>query len=196
MDTRDTGNLTELLSAANSGDQDALDQLTPLIYEDLKRLASAHMRSENARHTLQTTGLVHEAFFKLLGEGRPPYQSRQHFLAVASTVMRHVLVSWARRKNAAKRGGRQEVLPLDEGLALGGSVDPVTVLAVHDCLDRLGEMSEQAARVVECRFFAGLSVVETADALQVSESTIKRQWRTARAWLQAELSDRPGAESR
>ncbi len=146
------------------------------------------MRSAGGQHTLQPTGLVHEAFLRLFGEHSPLLQSRQHFFAVASTMMRRILVSWARKRNAQKRGGGEAALPLEEELSPARSVDPSDVLAVNDCLDRLSGVSDQAVKVVECRYFAGLTVNETGDALGISPSTVKREWRTARAWLCRELS--------
>lgn len=186
----ENSDLTQLLQRAHAGDQAALEELTPIIYEDLKRLARHHMRSESGGRTLGTTGLVHEAFLRLVDGSDILYQSRQHFYAVASTMMRRILVSWARRKKAQKRGGGAAVVPLVDGLAPDHPADPVLVLAVNDCLERLSQRSERAVKVVECRFFAGLSVDESADALGISASTVKREWRTARSWLRRELAGR------
>lgn len=185
--------LTRLLQAAGAGDQGALEELTPLIYQDLKRLARSHMRGESGERTVNTTGLVHEAFLRLVGDGAGPYHSRRHFYAVASTVMRRILVSWARKRKAQKRGGNAIVIPLAEGLVSEQPADPALILAIDDCLERLTVMSDRAGKVVECRFFAGLSVEETSEALGVSESTVKREWRAARSWLRRELGAERGS---
>jgi len=185
--------VTQLLQAAHAGDREALERVAPLIYDDLRRLARIHMSSEGGRHTLQTTGLVHEVYLKMVGDNAAAYRSRQHFFAVASTMMRHILVSWARKRNALKRGGDRIIVPLVEGLNPAASVDPALVLAVHESLERLSSLSEQAVKVVECRYFAGLTVNETGEALGVSPSTVKREWRTARSWLQRELGQRGSA---
>lgn len=185
------GDITALLAAHSSGDSDAMDELYPLVYEELRRIAHQRMRGERSDHTLRTTALVHEAYLELVDLDRVDWQNRRHFFALAARVMRNVLVDYAEKRNAQKRGGDVDRVPLEEG---DGAV-PVAledVLAVHQALERLETIDERQVRVVECRFFAGLTIEETANALGVSPATVGRDWRMARAWLNRELTNGEG----
>ena len=182
--------ITQLLQAANSGDDMAKEQIVGLLYDELRWLAHRHLRREHGKK-LATTELVHEAYLKLDAGGRLPDDSRHHFLGSASRAMRQVLVSEARRRHAAKRSGDGPDLSL-EGLPEIAQMDPLEgVLAVNGALEELAEIDRRLMRVVECRFFGGLSVEETAAALQTSERTIKRDWRKAKAWLHRRLAEAP-----
>lgn len=183
--------ITALLEAHASGDPDALDDLFPLVYEELRRMASRRMQGERSDHTLQTTALVHEAYMELADLDEVDWQNRRHFFAIAARVMRNVLVDYAVRRNAQKRGGDRTRVPLEEH---DGAVSVALndVLAVHQALDRLETVDERQVRVVECRFFAGLTIAETATVLGVSPATVGRDWRMARAWLNRELTNGEG----
>ena len=181
-----TQTVTQLLLAWSDGDATALDRLLPFVETELRRLASYHMRREGVAHTLQTTALVNELYLKLVDQRQAKWQNRAHFFAVAAQLMRRILVDHARRRDADKRGGSQIKLPLDEALAAADETD-VDLLAIDEALDRLSAIDEQQARVVELRFFSGLSVEETAAALGVSPKTVKRDWAVARAWLRREI---------
>lgn len=189
-----TENITALLEAHASGDPDALDDLFPLVYEELRRMASRRMQGERSDHTLQTTALVHEAYVELVDLNDVDWQNRRHFFAVAARVMRNVLVDYAVKRNAQKRGGDRNRVPLEEQ---DGAVSVVLddVLAVHQALDRLETVDERQVRVVECRFFAGLTIEETANVLGISTATVGRDWRVARAWLNRELSNGEGDDA-
>ncbi|HEX2779483.1 MAG TPA: sigma-70 family RNA polymerase sigma factor [Gemmatimonadaceae bacterium] len=184
-----TTEVTRLLALASRGDRDAVDRLVPILYEELRRIAHQRMRGERVGHTLETTALVHEAYLELAGLDRMEWQSRAHFLAVAARAMRRVLIDHAVARNAQKRAGKLQAVPLDEvpDLALVSGQRADELLALDEALDRLAGVSERQARVVECRFFAGMSVEETAEALGTSPATVKRDWTVARAWLYREL---------
>ncbi|MEQ9400916.1 MAG: ECF-type sigma factor [Longimicrobiales bacterium] len=181
--------ITRLLRSATEGDERAFDRVFQIVYDELHGLAHHVRRGRSA--TLNTTALVHEAYLRLLPSQDYPWEGRSHFMGVAARAMRQVLVRAAERKSTAKRGGGKADVSLDEShhKALGGSgaVEPEQVLALDEALDRLEAMNPRQARVVECRFFAGLSVEETAAALDISTPTVKRDWRAARAWLAREL---------
>jgi len=179
--------ITELLVAWSGGDRGALDQLMPLVYNELRRQAARHLRSERLAHTLQPTALVNEVYIRLVDQRRVSWQSRAHFFGVAAQLMRRILVSHARVRGAAKRGGAAHRLTLDEGVALSPQRD-VSLLALDDALVKLEELDPEKGRMVELRFFSGLSVEETAEILGVSPRTVDRQWQTAKAWLQREMS--------
>ncbi|MCA9739433.1 MAG: sigma-70 family RNA polymerase sigma factor [Gemmatimonadetes bacterium] len=182
----DPGAVTRLLRDFQSGDPHAGDQLYPLIYRELRRLAGSFMARERPGHTLQATVLVHEAFIRLAGQRRSEWQNRSHFMSIAASAMRRILVDHARSRGAEKRGGGRDPLTLHEDLSLSPTGD-VDVLALHAALERLTELDARQGRVVELRFFAGLSVEEVADLLGISTPTVKRDWRHARAWLKREL---------
>lgn len=180
------GEVTRLLEAWSQGDRDALDRLVPLLYEELRKIARRQMVDERPGHTLQTTALAHEAFLELARLERIRWQDRTHFLAMAARVMRRILVDHAVKRKAAKRGGGRSKVPLDE-VPLLEEAQLDEVLALDEALSRLESMSERQVRVVECRVFAGMDVTETAETVGVSSATVKRDWATARAWLNREL---------
>ena len=179
-------NISHLLNEWNAGDERALDRLTPLVYEELRHQAARYLRRERPGHTLQTTALIHEAYLRLIDAKEVHWQDRAHFFAVAANVMRRILVEHARRRDADKRGGSHIRVHFDEAVAVAGATD-VDLLAIDEALDRLAAIDPQQARVVELRFFSGLTVDETAAALGVSPKTVKRDWSVARAWLRREI---------
>lgn len=186
--------VTSLLLSAEAGDQAALEQALPLVYDELQELARRHLVRERAGHTLTPTALVHEAYLKLVDQTRVRWQGRDQFLAVASLAMRRILVNHARDRKRHKRGGEAPRLALTEGLDVPvpeGRADADFILSLDILLDRLAAFDPRAARVVECRYFAGLDVVETAAALGVAPATVKRDWALARAWLRRELDGMP-----
>lgn len=185
------GDITKLLKAHAAGDSDALDDLLPLVYDELRRMAHRRMREERAGHTFSTTALVHEAYLELVDLDSIDWQDRTHFFAIAARVMRNVLVDYAVKRTAQKRGGNRDRVPLCEEDA-PVEVNLADVLAVHQALKQLGKRDERQARVVECRFFGGLTIDETAEALDISPATVGRDWRVARAWLNRELKNEGG----
>jgi RNA polymerase sigma factor (TIGR02999 family) len=180
------GEVSQLLHQWAAGDRAALDLLTPLVYDELRRLAGGYLRSERSDHTLQATDLVHEAFFRLAGQERVAWQNRVHFFAIAAQAMRRILVDHARHVAVARRVEPESRLPVELAPDLTVS-DAEELLDVHLALERLAELSERQARIVELRFFGGLTVAETAEALGLSVPTVVRDWRFARAWLRREL---------
>lgn len=178
---------TQLLRAWAGGDQAALEELTPRVYRTLKRIAGHQMRNERAGQTLQATALVHEAYLELIEIKNVDWQHRAHFFAVSAQIMRHILLDRARRRLAAKRGGSAERVNLDELPDLG-SRRAKELVALDDALNTLAEIDARKARVVELRFFGGLSVQEAAEVLSVSPETVMRDWSFARSWLQSELT--------
>jgi len=177
--------VTRLLHAAAAGDTSATEGLLPLIYGELHRLASQSMRGQDVDHTLQPTALIHEAWLKLVHLQDPAWTGRRHFLGVAAKAMRAILIDHARGRSADKRGGGRRAMQLDaDTIAVDESE---SLLELHGALERLGELDESLARLVELRFFGGLTVEEAAEVLEVSTRTVKRSWRTAKAWLQREL---------
>jgi len=184
--------LTELLRRAGAGDRAALDRAFPVVYEELRRIAHHHLGSEAAGHTLSTTALVHEAYLRLVNMSRANWQDRTHFVAVAATAMRRILVDHARRNHASKRGGGSIQIELDvEALVYPDRAELLVVL--DDALTTLATLDARQARVVECRFFGGLSEQETADALGIGLRTVKRDWAKAKSWLYREVYS-PNAE--
>jgi RNA polymerase sigma factor (TIGR02999 family) len=179
---------TQLLRAWASGDRDALEQLTPRVYDELRRIAGHFMRDERPGRTIQTTALVHEAYLKLIDVTNVDWQHRAHFFAISAQIMRRILLDRARRRVAAKRGGVAPRVNLDEVPDIG-SGRARELIVLDDALNALSKVDPRKARVIELRFFAGLSVEETAEVLKVSSDTVKRDWRLARAWLLAELGD-------
>jgi RNA polymerase sigma factor (TIGR02999 family) len=186
--------VTALLRAWGRGEQAALDELLPLVYGELRRQAARHLRAQRPEHTLQTTALVHEAYLRLVRQdgARADWQSRAHFFGVAARAMRSILVDHARARRAAKRGGGAQVISLGNAAVGGGGADgipesEVDVIALDQALARLAELDGRQARVVELRYFGGLSIQETAETLGVSHATVEREWRTARLWLRREL---------
>jgi RNA polymerase sigma factor (TIGR02999 family) len=180
--------VTALLVKLRAGNRDVAGQLVPLIYDELRRIAGAQMRRERAGHTLQATAVVHEAYVRLAGEREIQWQNRAHFFAIAARAMRQVLLDYARQRHAGKRGGEgAQKVEIDVGL-LAGENRIEDIVALDQVVTRLSELDRQQGRIVELRFYAGLSVEETAEAMGISESTVKREWRLAKAWLHRELA--------
>jgi RNA polymerase sigma-70 factor (ECF subfamily) len=183
--------ITELLVQARGGSQAALDRVTPLLYAELRRIAGRYLRQERPGQTLQPTALVHEAYMRLLKDADLSFQNRAHFLAIAAQSMREILVEHARARAASKRGGKRARVTLEDALAVAAPRD-TDVLALEEALERLAALDPKQARVVELRFYGGLTVEETAEAIGVSPATVKREWSVARAWLYRELAAPPG----
>ncbi|HEV3410083.1 MAG TPA: sigma-70 family RNA polymerase sigma factor [Chthoniobacterales bacterium] len=179
--------VTQLLGQWSGGDGEALDELMPLVYDELRRMAHRHMAGERGDHTLQTTALVNEAYLKLKGQREARWQNRAQFFAVAAHMMRHILVDYARRNARAKRGGGAQQVTLDDAMLVSNDKTE-ELLAVDEALQKLEQFDKRKSQVATMRFFAGLSVEETAEALAVSVETVTRDWRMARAWLRNELS--------
>lgn len=180
--------VTDLLHDWSNGDQEALNKLMPLVYDELRRLANRYLRNERRGHTLQTTGLVHEAYLKLVDQKIRSWENRVQFFAAAAQVMRHVLVDYARNRRAFKRGGDYCRLSLDEAVISSEEKDP-DLLTLNEALEGLAVIDPQQSRVVELRVFGGLTVEETAEALGVSPRTVKREWSMAKAWLHRQMRD-------
>jgi RNA polymerase sigma factor (TIGR02999 family) len=178
--------LTDLLEKWRAGDQDSLHHVFPLVYSELKRLARSRLRSERPNHTLQSTALVHEAYLRLLKSDQNQFANRDHLLAVAALLMRQILVDHARQRNAAKRDGGYGITLND--LNVGAKSEDVNIVALDDALQELARLDPQQSRVVELRYFGGLSIEETARALEVSPATVKREWASARIWLHRAMS--------
>jgi RNA polymerase sigma factor (TIGR02999 family) len=179
--------ITLLLQQWRNGNQQALDTLLPLVYRELRRLAHFQMRRERPDHTLQSAALVHEAYLRLIGLNQPQWESRTHFFSIAGQLMREILVDYARRHRAAKRGAGARKLCIEEAAGLSGQKD-VDVLALDDALKALAKIDPRQSRIVELRFFAGLSLEEISEALKVAPATVQRDWTAARAWLHREIS--------
>jgi len=179
--------VTRLLNAWSDGNKGALDQLLPLVYQELRRLARNHMRRERAGHPLQTTALVNEAYIRLIDQRQVKWQNRSHFFAIAAQAMRRILVSMARARFAARRGGMDQPVSLDEAVIFSPDRS-AQLVALDEALQSLAVLDARQSRVVELRFFGGLSVEETAHVLGVSAETVMRDWKRAKAWLYRELS--------
>jgi len=183
--------VTQLLANWSQGDQSALEQLMPLVYGELRRLAGAYLRRERSNHTLQSTALVHEAFMRLVQQQDVQWRNRAHFYAIAAQMIRRILVDYARSQHAEKRGSGAIKLALDEAMAVPQTGADIALLGLNDALDRLAELDERQGKIVELRFFAGLSIEETAEVMHLSPASIKREWQTARAWLFREMTRTP-----
>jgi RNA polymerase sigma-70 factor (ECF subfamily) len=181
-----THEITQLLGAWSAGDENALEKLMPLVYDELHRLAQAYMGRERPGHTLQTTALVHEAYLRLIDSGRAGLQDRSHFFALCAKLMRRILVDWARARLSLKRGGDVQILDLEESLVVSPHASSELV-ALDDALKALEAFDPRKAQIIELRFFGGLSVDETAEVLKVSVETVARDWRLAKSWLRREL---------
>ncbi len=179
--------ITALLLQLSDGHREAEARLIPQVYDELRRLAGRYMRLERGNHTLQPTALVHEAYTRLIQQAQIPWQRRAHFFAMASQLMRHILVDYARARHASKRGGLQQQVTLDEAM-LPSDNSAIDVLALNEVVDRLTQFDSRQGRIVELHFFGGLTFEEIAVVLHVSERTVKRDWNMARAWLRSELS--------
>ena len=187
MRQRSTHEVTQLLIEWSNGDKAALDKLTPLIYDELRRLAHHYMSREHPGHTLQTTAVVNEAYLRLVNRKRVHWQNRAHFFAIAAQLMRSILVDHARSHAYAKRGGGAQKMALDEAMIISQE-RAAEVVALDEALDQLAEIDPRQSRIVEMRFFGGLTIEETAEVLSLSPATIKREWSTAKAWLYHELN--------
>jgi RNA polymerase sigma-70 factor (ECF subfamily) len=183
----DPGAFDVLVDRATRGDAPALEALMPLVYAELRRLAAHYLKGERPGQTLQPTALVHEAYLKLLKDRPERWQNRAHFCAIAAHSMRQILIERARARDAAKRGGGQPRVTFDEGLPATQPERPVDLIALDAALDRLAALDAGQARIVELRYFGGLSIEETAEAMGISPATVKRHWAVARAWLAKEL---------
>jgi RNA polymerase sigma factor (TIGR02999 family) len=180
--------VTELLIAWSDGRRDALENLMPLVYEDLRRVAAGYMRQEAAGHALQPTALVHEAYVRLIDQKQVKWRNRAHFFGVAASMMRRILVDHARRRRAEKRGGNRERVTLTDIEVAAEGPREIDVLALHESLERLATFDPQQERIVELRYFGGLTIEETAEVVGVSTATVVREWTIAKAWLRANLS--------
>ena len=180
--------VTRLLEAWSDGNQEALDELMPLIYEELRRMAKQYMNSQPSGHTLQTTALIHEAYLKLSDQKDKKWQNRAHFFAVAAQAMRHILVDHARSHQTQKRGGETQIVSLED-VAIISNERANELVALDEALKNLSALDERKGQVVELRYFGGLSVEETAEVLKISEGTVMRDWRFAKTWLLRELSN-------
>jgi RNA polymerase sigma-70 factor (ECF subfamily) len=180
--------ITQLLIAWSDGRREALDDLMPIVYADLRRLAGGYMRRESADHALQPTALVHEAYVRLIDQKQVKWRNRAHFFGVAAGMMRRILVDNARRRRAEKRGGDWERVTLADVEAAADGQPEIDVLALNDALERLAEFDPQQERIVELRYFGGLTIEETAEVVGISPATVVREWTIAKAWLRADLS--------
>ena len=180
-------NVTQLLVAWNQGDQAALDQLLPVVYDELRSLARSYLRRERSDHTLQATALVHEAYLRLIDQHSVTWQNCAHFFGIAAQMMRRILVNHARAKKTEKRGGLEHKLSLDEVVSFAEQRE-VDLVALDDALKTLESFDPQQSRIVELRFFTGLSIEETVEVLGISPATVKRDWSTAKVWLRREIS--------
>jgi len=178
--------VSQLLQRWSEGDRGALDQLTPLIYEELRRMARRYMNQQPAGHTLQATALIHEAYLRLVGQEAKHWENRAHFFGVAAQAMRHILVDHARARKMAKRGGGAHQVSLDEALTIGPERGD-DLVALNDALDALAALDQRQRQIVELRFFGGLSEEEIGEVLKVSTRTVRSDWRLARSWLLREL---------
>jgi RNA polymerase sigma-70 factor (ECF subfamily) len=183
--------VTQLLAAYRDGDKGAFDRLVPLVYDELRRIAARYLGRERGGHTLQPTALVNEAYLRLVQYENLEYKNRAHFVGIAARLMRQVLVDHARTHGASKRGGEQQRVTLDEGVAVQGQRD-LDLLALDDALRKLSEKDAHLVRLVELRYFGGLSIEETAEALGSSPATVKREWATAKVWLRRLMTGEGG----
>jgi RNA polymerase sigma factor (TIGR02999 family) len=184
--------VTQVLEQLKGGDRRAADKLLPMVYDEFRALARHYLAQERANHTLQPTALVHEAYMKLVDQTRVDWQGKSHFFAVAAQAMRRILVDHARSRQRDKRGGGRARVVLDEAVALSPQKDE-DVIALDEALEKLAQLDPRQAKVVELRFFGGLTIKETAELMAMSEMTVRREWMTAKRWLQEEMSGRPGS---
>lgn len=186
---RNSTQITEMLKACSGGDREAMDELMPLVYDELRRQAHSFLNKERRNHTLQTTALVHEAYLRLIDQNSIDWQNRAHFFALSATMMRRILVNYAKDRHRLKRGGKEENLPLDEALHVAVKDREIDLLDLDRALDELAKLDERQARIVELRYFSGLTINETAEVLKISKATVKREWTMAKSWLRAEMSE-------
>jgi RNA polymerase sigma factor (TIGR02999 family) len=187
MATRSPEGVTQLLERWNQGDEEALGQLMPLVYNELHRLAGAYLRRERREHTLQPTALINETYLKLIDQRHPNWKNRAQFFGVAAQLMRRILVDHARRHHASKRGGDRLNVSLRNVGAFGNQPD-ADLLTLHDALDQLAKIDPDQSRLVELRFFGGLTIEETAEVMEVSHATVEREWKIAKAWIKREFT--------
>lgn len=180
--------ITRMLIALTDGNTEVVNNLLPLIYNELRSLAGNYLRRERVSHTLQPTALVHEAYIKLIDQKQVKWQNRAHFFGIAAQIMRRILVDHARKHTADKRGGDAEKLPIEEEILVVSNEKSHELLALDEALENLEKMDEQKAKIVELRYFGGLSIEETAEVLGVSVATVNRQWRMAKAWLYGQIA--------
>ena len=180
--------ITQLLNQWSNGDAEVLDDLMPLVYKELRRQASGYLRRERSNHTLQPTALINEAYLKLIDQRDVKWQNRSHFFAIAAQAMRRILVDYARERKREKRGGAAENLPIEEALTIVSQEKSVDLVALDEALNKLAKFDERQAKVVELRYFSGLSIDETAEVLNVSNVTVRRDWNMAKAWLHQEIT--------
>jgi len=183
-----THEITQMLREWSGGRREAMDKLMPLVYAELHRQAARYLSRESQGHTLQTTALIHETYLKLIDQREVEWQNRAHFFAIAAQAMRRIMVDYARTKRREKRGGDDEKLPLEAALTVAADESSVDLIALDEALTRLAEIDSEQARLVELRYFSGLSLEETAEALHISRATAAREWNVARAWLRRELT--------
>jgi RNA polymerase sigma factor (TIGR02999 family) len=188
MDGGDRVGITQLLIAWGDGEREALEQLVPLVYDDLRRLAAGYMGRETPGHSLQPTALVHEAYVRLIDQRRVQWRNRAHFFGVAASMMRRILVDYARKRRAEKRGGAAERVTLTGEDIAASEHDAIDVLALHQSLERLAAFDPQQERIVELRYFGGLTIEEAAEVVGISPATVVREWTIAKAWLRADMS--------
>lgn len=187
MSLESSQDLTLLLNAVSEGDETAPDKLLPLVYDDLRRLARAYFSNEKQEHTLQATALVHEAYIRLVNWENVSWQNRAHFFAVAAEVMRKILIDHARKRNAQKRSGGGQKILLEDAVSFSNETE-LDLVKLGEALEALEKLDRRQAKIVELRFFGGLSIEETAYVLKISETTVKREWTFAKAWFQRELT--------
>ncbi len=184
---REASEITQMLREWSGGKPEALDKLMPLVYDELHRQAASFLRKERQGHTLQTTALINEAYLKLIDQRNVNWESRTHFFAIAAQAMRRILVDYAKAAHRKKRGGDDIKLPLEEAMTVAAEETPVDLIALDEALNKLATRDEQQARVVELRYFSGLTLEETAEALHISRATVANDWSMAKVWLYREL---------
>ncbi len=184
----DNAEITKMLKAWSDGEQEISDEFVRLVYDELKKQARRFLRRERSNHTLQTTALVHEAYLRLAEQKRVDWQNRSHFFGLAAQMMRRILVKYAVRRNRFKRGGANENLPLEEALTVASEGRDVNLIELDKALNRLELLDSRQARIVELRYFIGLSIEATAEILEISPATVKRDWQMAKTWLKKEIA--------
>jgi RNA polymerase sigma factor (TIGR02999 family) len=188
MSQQSPPDITQMLIEMTDGNTEAVNQILPHIYGELRKLASSYLRRERSNHTLQPTALVNEAYLKLVDQKKVVWQNRAHFFGIAAQVMRRILLDHARKHTAEKRGGDAELLPIEEEILIVSHEKSAELIALDEALENLAKIDEQKARIVELRYFGGLSIEETAEVMGVSVPTINRQWRMAKAWLYGQVA--------
>ena len=187
-----THEISQLLRSWSDGNGCALDELLPLVYDELHRQAHRYLRREREGHTLQTTALIHEAYLNLIKQNRVKFQNREHFFAISANLMRRILVNYANARHRQKRGGPGEDLELNDAILIATKSKDLDLLALDDALTRLAKMDEQQAQIVELRYFGGLTIEETSEVMGIAPATIKRDWKLTKAWLYRELGGEDG----